>query len=44
MTEEMCDKVVNTHSSTTQFLPESYKTKEMFDEAFNDVFLHFLYY
>ena len=43
MTEEMCDKVVNTYSSTTQLLPESYKTKEMFDKAFNNVFLHFLY-
>ena len=45
MTQEMCDKVVNTHSSTIQFVPEYYKTKKMCDKAFNKSFLaFFLYY
>ena len=29
MTPEMCDKVVNTHSSTLQFVAECYKTQKM---------------
>ena len=39
----MCDKVVNTHSSTIQFAPVCYKTQEMCDKAFNKSFLAFIY-
>ena len=39
----MCDKDVSTHSSTTQFVPECYKTQEMCDKAFNKRFLAFIY-
>ena len=28
MTQEMCDKVVNTHCSTIQFVPECWKTQK----------------
>ena len=42
-THEMCDKVVNTHSSTIQFVPECYKKQKMCDKAFNKCFLAFFY-
>ena len=35
----MRDKVVNTHSSTIQFVPECYKTQKMCEKAFNKCFL-----
>ena len=39
----MCDKAVNTHPSTIQFVPECYKTQEMFDKAVNSsVFVLYL--
>ena len=28
MTQEMCDKVVNTHSSARQFVPKWYETQK----------------
>ena len=34
----MCDKVVNTHSSTIQLVPKYYKTQKMCDNAFNKSF------
>ena len=37
----MRDKVVNTHSSTIQFVPECYKTQKMCEKAFNKCFLGF---
>ena len=37
----MCDKVINTNSSTIQFVPVCYKTQEMCDKAFNKCFLAF---
>ena len=39
----MCDKAINTHSSTIQFVPESYKTQEMCDKTFNKSFFAFTY-
>ena len=41
MTQEMCEKVVNTHSSKIQFVPECYKTGKICDKAFNKSFLAF---
>ena len=41
--KKVCDKDVSTHSSTTQFVPECYKTQEMCDKAFNKRFLVFIY-
>ena len=38
----MCDKVVNTHSSTMQFVPEFHKTQEMCDKAVNRCFLYLI--
>ena len=35
----MCDKVVNTHPSTIQFVTDCYKTQEICDEAFNKCFV-----
>ena len=37
----MCDKIVNTHSSTIEFVPECFKTQKMCDKAFNKCFLVF---
>ena len=37
----MCDKVVNTHSSAIQFVPEGYKIQKMCDNTFNKCFLAF---
>ena len=39
----MCDKAINTHSSTIQFVIECYKTQEMCDKVFNKCFLAFIY-
>ena len=39
MTQEMRDKVVNTHSSTIRFVPECYRTHKMCDKAFNKSFI-----
>ena len=39
----MCDKAVNTHSSTTQFVPECYKTQEICYKANNKFFVAFFY-
>ena len=42
--KEVCDKDVSTHSSTTQFVPECYKTfNKRFNKAFNKRFLAFIY-
>ena len=35
----MCDKVVNTHSFTIEFVPECYKTQKMCGNAFNKSFI-----
>ena len=40
----MCDKVINTNSSTIQFAPVCYKTQEMCCKAFNKCFLAFFLY
>ena len=37
----MCYKVVNTHSSTIELVPECCKTQKMCDKAFNKSFLAF---
>ena len=42
MTWEMGDKVVNTHSSTIQFVPEYYKTQKMCDKSSLPVFFFFI--
>ena len=39
----MCDKVVNTHFSTIQFVPECYKTQEICHKAFSKGFHSFFY-
>ena len=39
----MWDKVVSTHSSTIQFVPECYKTQKMCDEAFDLSFLAYFH-
>ena len=44
ITQEMCDKVVITHSPTIEFVPECYKTQKMCDKAFYKSFLAFLLY
>ena len=41
MAQEVYDKVVNTHSSTIEFVPECYKTQKLCDKAFNKCFLAF---
>ena len=41
MTQEMCDKVVNTHYSTIKFAPECCKSIKMCDKAFNKCFTSF---
>ena len=41
--QEMCDKVVNTHSPAIQFVPEGYKIQKMCDNTFNKCFLAFFY-
>ena len=42
--KKVCDKDVSTHSSTTQFVPECYKTfNKRFNKAFNKRFLAFIY-
>ena len=38
----MCDKAVNTHSSTIKFGPGCYKTQEMCDKALNKCSLAFI--
>ena len=43
MTQQMCDKVVNTQSSTTEFVPECDKSQKMCVKAFNECFLAFFY-
>ena len=43
LTQKICDKAVNNHSSTIQFVPESYKTQEVCDKAFNNCFIAFTY-
>ena len=42
MTQKMCDKAVNAHPSTIQFVPECYKTQEMCDKAVNRCFLYLI--
>ena len=39
----MCDKIVNTHSSAMQFVPECIMTQQMCDKAFNKSFLALFY-
>ena len=36
----MCDKVVNTHSSTIQFVSKCYKTQKICEKALNESFLN----
>ena len=38
----MCDKTVNTHPSTIQFVHECYKPQEMSDKAVNRCFLYLI--
>ena len=38
----MCDKAVNTHLSTIQFVPECYKTQEMYHKDVNGFFFYFI--
>ena len=40
-TQEMCDRVVSTHTSTIEFVPGHYKTQKMCDKSFNNFFLAF---
>ena len=44
MTQEMRDKIVNTHFSAIEFIPECYKTQKMCVKAFNESSLAFLLY
>ena len=37
----MCDKAVNTHPTTIQFVPKCCKTQEMCDKAVNRCFFVF---
>ena len=37
----MCDKAVNTHSSTIGYVPDCYKTQENCDKAVNRCFFVF---
>ena len=37
----MCDKTVNTHLCTIQFVPECYKSQEICDKAVNKCFFEF---
>ena len=39
----MCDKAVNTDSSTIKFVPECSKTQEMCNKAFNKCLLALIY-
>ena len=39
----MNNNVVNTHSSTIQFVPECCKTQKMCNKAFNKSFIAFFY-
>ena len=32
----MCDKAVNTHSSTIEYVPDQFKTQEKFDKIISD--------
>ena len=43
MVQEMCYKIVNTHSSTIELVPECCKTQKMCDKPFNKSFLAFFY-
>ena len=38
--QQMCNKAVNTHPSTIQFVPECYKTQEISDKTVNMCFLY----
>ena len=38
----MCDKSVNTHPSTIKFVPECYRTHEMYYKAVNRCFSCFI--
>ena len=38
----MCDKAVDTHPSTIQFVPECYKPQEECDKAINRCFLYLI--
>ena len=40
-TKEMCDKVVNTHSSTIQIAPECYKPQKCVIKLLITLLLHF---
>ena len=40
--QQMCDKAVNTHPSTIQFVPECYKTQEISDKTVNMCFFVFI--
>ena len=44
MTQKICDKAVNTHSSTIQLLSECYKTQKICNKTFNKCFLGFCFY
>ena len=39
----MCDNGVSTYPSTKKFVPEYYKTQEMYDKALNTCFFVFIY-
>ena len=41
MTHKMCEKAVNTHPSTIQFVPESYKTQTICDKDVNRCYFYF---
>ena len=44
MTQNMCDKAVNTYSSTIKIVPEFYKTQEMGNKAVNRCFFMGFYF
>ena len=39
----MCDKAVDTHSYAIEFVPECYKTQNVYDKALNEYFIAFCY-
>ena len=41
MTQEMCDKAVDTYPATIKYVPECHKTQEMCNKAVNRCFFVF---
>ena len=38
ISQKMCNEAINTHPSTTQYVPDQFKTQEMFVTAINRCF------